>query len=241
MEYRINSLIIITTLFIKSLLTSLFQREGKYPSLAKRGKGRFCGTCQFNFGTLNKIISAGFLIFLGLISFAFAENYSLQYFLTKVTSKPEALSKKEKVELLNQIDRLLEKALQVHGKVTRDIQTGEIDIRYQEGDFWISKLKEDRKSIEAGMEQVKLLKEKPGHLVGSIRLYKSLKDLSVNFNAYNNMPSFSAFVGDLAPELELWADPVFFQLYLLPLARLKDIEKEPPKKEKMPAPKGKKP
>ncbi len=188
-----------------------------------------------------KFIVAGFLIFLGLISFAFAEDYSLQHFLTRVTSKPVALSKKEKVELLNQIDRLLEKALQVHGKVTRDIQTGEIDIRYQEGDFWISKLKEDRKSIEAGMEQVKLLKEKPGHLVGSVRLYKSLKDLSVNFNAYNNMPSFSAFVGDLAPELELWADPVFFQLYLLPLARIKDVEKEPPKKEKAPVSKGKKP
>lgn len=188
-----------------------------------------------------KIIVAGLLIFLGLISFAFAENYSLQYFLTKVTSKPEALSKKEKVELLDQIDRLLEQTLQAHGKVTRDIQTGEIDIRYQEGDFWISKLKEDRKSIEAGIEQVKLLKTKPGNLVASIRLYKSLKDLSVNFNAYNNMPSFSVFVGDLAPELELWADPVFFQLYLLPLARLKDIEKEPPKKEKAPMPKGKKP
>jgi len=188
-----------------------------------------------------KIIVAGFLIFLGLISFAFAEDYSLQYFLTRVTSKSVALSKKEKVELLNQIDRLLEKALQVQGKVTRDLQTGEIDIRYQEGDFWISKLKEDRKSIEAGMEQVKLLKEKPGHLVGSVRLYKSLKDLSVNFNAYNNMPSFSAFVGDLAPELELWADPVFYQLYLLPLARLKDVEKGPPQKEKAPMPKGKKP
>ena len=188
-----------------------------------------------------KIMTVGFLIIFGLISFAFAENYSLQYFLTRVTSKPEALSKKEKVELLGQINRLLEKALQVHGKVTRDLQTGEIDIRYQEGDFWISKLKEDRKSIDAGMEQVKLLKEKPVHLVGSIRLYKSLKDLSVNFNAYNNMPSFSAFVGDLAPELELWADPVFYQLYLLPLARLKDSEKGPPQKEKAPMPKGKKP
>ena len=188
-----------------------------------------------------KFIVAGFLIFLGLISFAFAEDYSLQHFLTRVTSKPVALSKKEKVELLNQIERLLEKALQVHGKVTRDIQTGEIDIRYQEGDFWISKLKEDRKSIEAGMEQVKLLKEKPGHIVGSVRLYKSLKDLSVNFNAYNNMPSFSAFVGDLAPELELWADPVFYQLYLLPLARLKNAEKGPPPKEKKPTPTVKKP
>lgn len=176
-----------------------------------------------------------------LCSFALAEDYSLQRFLTKVTSKPDALSKKERVELLEQIERLLEQALQAHGKVTRDLQTGEIDLRYHEGDFWISKLKEDRKSIDAGMEQVKLLKEKPGHLVGSIKLYKSLKDLSVNFNAYNNMPSFSAFVGDLAPELELWADPVFYQLYLLPLARLKDVEKAPPPKQKMPAPKGKKP
>jgi hypothetical protein len=29
------------TLIIKSLLTSLYQREVKYPSLEKRGKGRF--------------------------------------------------------------------------------------------------------------------------------------------------------------------------------------------------------
>jgi hypothetical protein len=29
------------TLIIKSLLTSLYQREGNYPSLAKRGEGRF--------------------------------------------------------------------------------------------------------------------------------------------------------------------------------------------------------
>jgi hypothetical protein len=28
-------------LIVKSLLTSLCQREGNYPSLAKRGKGRF--------------------------------------------------------------------------------------------------------------------------------------------------------------------------------------------------------
>ena len=38
---------------MKSLLTSLFQREGNYPSLAKRGPGRFCGACQFNFETFN--------------------------------------------------------------------------------------------------------------------------------------------------------------------------------------------
>jgi hypothetical protein len=188
-----------------------------------------------------KIVGVGFLVFLVLISFAFAENYSLQYFLAKVTAKPDALSKKDKVELLNQIERLLENAREAHGKVTHNLQTGEIDIRYQEGDFWISKLKEDLKSIDTGKEQVKLLKEKPNHLVGSIKLYKSLKDLSINFNAYNNIPSFSAFVGDLAPELELWGDPVFFQLYLLPLARLKDIEKGPPPKEKAPVPKEKVP
>ena len=35
------------TILIKSLLTSLFQREVKYPSLEKRGKGRF-----FNDSTL---------------------------------------------------------------------------------------------------------------------------------------------------------------------------------------------
>jgi len=40
------------TLFIKSLLTSLYQREDLYPSLAKRGKGRFYDLCKFNFETL---------------------------------------------------------------------------------------------------------------------------------------------------------------------------------------------
>jgi len=44
---------IITTVFIKSLLTSLYQRE-EFPSLVKRGKGRFSNQCQFNFETLNK-------------------------------------------------------------------------------------------------------------------------------------------------------------------------------------------
>lgn len=188
-----------------------------------------------------KIIVVGFLILLGLIPFALAEDYPLQYFITKVNSKSDVLSKKEKDDLLNQIERLCEKTLQVHIKIMRDLQTGVIEMSYQEGDFWISKLKEDRKSIDTGVEQVKLLKEKPNHLVGALRLYKSLKDLSINFNTYNNMPSFSAFVGDLAPELELWADPVFYQLYLLPLARLKDTEKGPPPKEKAPLPKVKKP
>jgi len=39
-------------IFIKSLLTSLYQREVLYPSLAKRGKGRFSDSCKFNFETL---------------------------------------------------------------------------------------------------------------------------------------------------------------------------------------------
>ena len=52
---------------------------------------------------------------------------------------------------------------------------------------------------------------------------------------------FSAFVGDLAPEIELWTDPVFYKLYLLPLAHSKDMEKEPPQREKKPIPKGRKP
>jgi hypothetical protein len=84
------------------------------------------------------------------------------------------------------------------------------------------------------------LREKPNHLVSSIRLYKSLKELSSNFNAYNNIPSFSALVGDLAPEIELWADPIFYKLYLLPLAHLKDVETKPTQKEKKPQSKEKK-
>ncbi len=52
----INGLIIMTTLlFIKSLLTSLCQREDLYPSLVKRGKGRFSDLCKFNFDILNNL------------------------------------------------------------------------------------------------------------------------------------------------------------------------------------------
>src|SRR4030043_1942971 len=36
-----DKVISMKTLIIKSLLTSLYQREGNYPSLAKRGEGRF--------------------------------------------------------------------------------------------------------------------------------------------------------------------------------------------------------
>jgi hypothetical protein len=181
------------------------------------------------------------ILLLTLASFSFAEDYDLHYFLAKVSSKTSELSKKERVELLNRIDGVIEQVQRIRAKLVETIQTGEMDIGYQEGKFWMSKLEEDQGSIETVIQQLKLLREKPTHLVASIRVYKSLKDLSSNFNAYNNMPTFSAFVGDLAPEMELWADPVFYKLYLLPLARSKDVEKELPQKEKKPVPKGKKP
>ena len=181
------------------------------------------------------------LLFFSLVSFGFAEDYGLQYFLTKISSQTNELSKNERIELLNRIDEVMRQAKQIHSKLIQAIQIGEMDIRYQEGTFWMSKLEEDQRSIENGIQQIKLLREKPTHLVASIKLYKSLKDLSSNFNAYNNMPSFSALVGDLAPEMELWADPVFYKLYLLPLARLKDMEAGASQKEKQPVSKVKKP
>ena len=139
------------------------------------------------------------------------------------------------------MEGVMDQAQRINKSLIQAIQGGEMKIEYQEGKFWMSKLEEDRGSIETGIQQLKLLREKPTHLIAAIKLYKSLRDLSSNFNAYNNMPLFSAFVGDLAPEMELWADPVFYKLYLLPLARSKDIEMEPPKKEKPPIPKEKKP
>jgi hypothetical protein len=137
------------------------------------------------------------------------------------------------------MNEMLEKTQQVHKNLVEAILGGEVTMEYQEGKFWMAKLEEDRGSIETGMQQLKLLKEKPNHLPGAIKLYKSLKDLSVNFNAYNNMPLLSAYVGDLAPEIELWADPVFYKLYLLSLAasRDRDMDKKLPKIEMKPAPK----
>ena len=181
------------------------------------------------------------ILVLTLASFGFAEDYDLQYFLSKSSSNTNELSKKERVELLGRIGGIMEQAQRIRTKLVETIQTGEMDIGYQEGKFWMSKLEEDQGSVESVIEQLKLLREKPTHLVASIMLWKSLKDLSSNFNAYNNMPSFSAFVGDLAPEMELWADPIFYKLYLLPVARSKDVEKELPQKDKKPVSKGKKP
>jgi hypothetical protein len=53
------------------------------------------------------------------------------------------------------------------------------------------------------------------------------------------MALLSAYVGDLAPEIGLWADPVFYKLYLVSLAASKDkeVNKSLPKKEKKPPPK----
>jgi hypothetical protein len=187
------------------------------------------------------IFLIGFLLFIGVASLAEAEEYHLQYFLGKASSKTIELSKKEKTELVNQLDRVMKQAQNIRMKLIQAIQIGESDVRYQEGKFWMAKLEEDQDSIETGTQQIKLLREKPTYLMASIKLYKSLRDLSSNFNAYNNMPSFSALVGDLAPEMELWADPVFYKLYLLPLARSKDAEAKTSQAEKRVTPRDKKP
>jgi hypothetical protein len=181
-----------------------------------------------------KIFLLGLIFFLGLAPFGRAEDFSLQYFLSKASSKRIELSKKEITELFTQLEGVIKQAQRIRTKLIQAIQIGETDVRYQEGKFWISKLEEDKDSIETANQQIKLLREKSTYLIASIRLYKSLKDLSSNFNTYNNMPSFSALVGDLAPEMELWVDPVFYKLYLLPLAHAKEADVRVPQKEKKP-------
>jgi hypothetical protein len=167
----------------------------------------------------------GILIILSLLwpSTGFAEDYSLQYFLAKTSSKQSEISNQEKTALLNRIGEVVEQAKQGNAGMMKAIQSGEIEILYHDGRFWMSKLEEDKGSIHSGTEQIRILKEKLTNLMASVILFKNLKDLASNLSSYNNMPSFSAYVGDLAPELELWTDPVFYQLYLLPLARLKNV------------------
>lgn len=188
-----------------------------------------------------KVLLIVISILIALAPFSYGEEYDLQYFILKASTKTDELSAKEKTELFNRIEEVIQRAERIRTSILQALQTGEMDIRYQEGEFWASKLERDQESIEMGMEQIKLLKEKPTHLVASIKLYKSLKDLSTNFNSYNNMPFFSAWVGDVAPEIELWADPIFYQLHLLRIAILKDVEIKPSPKGKKPPPKGKKP
>jgi hypothetical protein len=188
-----------------------------------------------------KIFLTGLILFLGMASLGRAEDYTLQYFLSKASSKSIELSKKEKTELFNQLNEVIKQAQGIRTILMQAVQTGETDVRYQEGKFWISKLEEDGESIEMIIQQIKLLREKPADLVASIKLFKSLKDLASNFNGYNNLASFSASVGDVAPEMELWADPIFYKLCLLPLARSKDAEKMTPQKEQKSISKEKKP
>jgi hypothetical protein len=180
-------------------------------------------------------------LFFGLVCISFAEDYGLRYFLSKASSKTIELSKKERTELFNQLDELMKQGQGIRTKLIQALQIGETDVRYQEGKFWMAKLEEDQGSIESGFQQIKFLRERPTDLIATIKLYKSLKGLSSNFNAYNNLPSFSALVGDFAPEVELWADPVFYELCLLPLARLKDRETKAAHTEKKPVSKDQKP
>jgi len=174
-------------------------------------------------------------------SASIAEDYSLRYFMEKSSLKTYELSKREKTEILARVESMLEKSNEIQLSLTRTIQGGETDIKYQEGRFWMSKLEEDQMAIDSGARQLKVLREKPTQLVAAIRLYKALKDLSFHLNTYNNVPSFTAFIGDVAPELELWADPVFYRLYLLPLAQAIIQETKGPPREKKTEGKNRKP
>ena len=183
----------------------------------------------------------GIILCFCLMSTGFTEDFSLQYFLAKASSGEGELSEQEKTELLNRMEGMMEKVRRMNRDLIKAVRGGEVKMEYEEGAFWMSKFEEDREAIETAIQQLQLLKGKPVHLTGGITLYKSLRDLSSNLNAYNNTLLFSAFVGDLAPEITLWADPVFYQLYLLPLAAFQEMKAEPPEKEKKPAPKKKKP
>jgi hypothetical protein len=183
-----------------------------------------------------------FMLVVILVSFSsvsLAEELTLQYFLAKAFSKEGDLSKTEKTDLLNRTEEVMGQARQTHQQLIQVMLSGDVTLPFQEGQFWMSKFKEDEASIETGFQQLKLMKDKPSLLTPPVLLYKSLRDLASNFNAYNNMSSFSSFVGDVGPELELWADPVFIRLFLLPLLNSKDKEAEVkfPPKEKKPNPK----
>jgi hypothetical protein len=179
------------------------------------------------------------VILAGFASVSLAEELTLQDFLAKVSSKEADLSKIEKTELLNRIEEVMGQARQTHQQLIQVMLSGDITLPFQEGQFWMSKFNEDETSIETGFQQLKLMKDEPSLLAPPLLLYKVLKDLASNFNAYNNTSLFSSFVGDVGPELELWADPVFIRLFLLPLLNSKDKEAEAKSssKEKKPNPK----
>ncbi len=179
------------------------------------------------------------VILIGFSSVSLAEELTLPSFLTRVSSNEGDISKTEKAELLSRIEEVIGRARQTHQQLIQVMLSGDITLPFQEGQFWMSKFKEDEASIETGFQQLKLMKDRASLLAPPFLLYKSLRDLASNFNAYNNMSSFSSFVGDVGPELELWADPVFLRLFLLPLLNSKDKEAEAklPSKEKKPNPK----
>ena len=186
-----------------------------------------------------KMVLGFSLVFSLVASVSVAEEYQLQYFLEKSSMKTYDLSKRERTELLNRVERVLEQTKEIQLRLSRAIQAGETDVKYQEGRFWMARLEEDQGSIDSGARQLQILREKPTQLVAAIKLYKSLKDLAFHFNTYSNMSSFSASIGDVAPELELWTDPIFYRLYVLPLAR--SVETKTPRKEKKTETKAKKP
>ncbi len=169
-----------------------------------------------------------------------AEEEPLQFFMKKVNTRAFQLQSKEKSELLFQIENLLKRIEEVHQRLVDGIQGGEFELRYQEGKFWISQLERDREWMKVAREQLVQLKNRSNHLVAALELYRALKNLSTNFNAYNNQVFFSASIGDLAPEIALWTDPVFYQLFLLPLARSKEkgIEVSPKSGKSSPKTKG---
>lgn len=179
---------------------------------------------------------ACFILILSLASVGFATDYDLRYFLAKTSAKESEISIREKTELLSRIEEVLTQAQQVRKRLVQLILGGELEINYQEGKHWMSKFEDDLGSIDTAQQQIRLMRENPLPIAPAIRVYKSLRDLSSNFQTYNNLPAFSSCVGDVAPDLELWADPVFSKLYLLPLAQIRDNEKkpsQPPQQEKL--------
>ncbi len=170
-----------------------------------------------------------------------AEEESLQYFMKKVNAKAFQLQSKEKSELLHQIENLLNRIEEVHQGLVDGIQRGDFEFRYQEGKFWLSQFERDREWIKVARAQLAQLKSRSNLSVAALELYRSLKNLSSNFNAYNNQVLFSGSIGDLAPEIELWADPVFYHLFLVPLVRSKEKGVEISPKSETPIPKQKSP
>jgi hypothetical protein len=83
-----------------------------------------------------KIFLFGCILFFALASLGHAEDYSLEYFLSKTSFKTIELSKKERVELLIRLDSAIKQTQGIRTKLIQALQTGETDVRYQEGKFW---------------------------------------------------------------------------------------------------------